>query len=65
MNKEQAIEYIKYEINEYLTIQDPHKRSFQLGYVNGLNSAFFRIGLFTIHDFNEFQDLMTSAITSR
>ena len=25
MNKEQAIQYIKCEINEYLTIQDPQK----------------------------------------
>ena len=65
MNKEQAIQYIKCEINEYLTIQDPQKRSFQLGYVNGLNSAFLRIGLFTIHDFNELQDFITSAIMSR
>ena len=65
MNKEQAIQYIKCEINEYLTIQDPQKRSFQLGYVNGLNSAFLRIGLFTIYDFNELQDFITSAIMSR
>lgn len=62
MNKEQAIEFVKCEINQYRSIQDQHKKSVQVGYVNGLNSAFLRVGLFTIHDFNELQDLLGSAI---
>lgn len=64
MNKEQALEFVKGEINQYRFIQDQHKRSFQVGYVNGLNSAFLRVGLFTIHEFNELQDLLSAAIIS-
>ena len=62
MNKEQALEFVKGEINQYRSIQDQHKRSSQVGYVNGLNSAFLRVGLFTIHEFNELQDLLSAAI---
>ncbi|NAR19657.1 hypothetical protein GPS63_15505 [Acinetobacter haemolyticus] len=62
MNKEQAIEFVKGEINQYRSIQDQHTKSIQVGYVNGLNSAFLRVGLFTIHDFNELQDLLGSEI---
>jgi len=65
MNKEQATEFVKDEINKYLSIQDQHQKTLQVGYVNGLNSAFLRTGLFTIHDFNELQDLLTSSITSK
>lgn len=64
MNKEQAIEFVKGEINQYRSIQDSHQKSLQVGYVNGLNSAFLRASLFTIHDFNELQDLLTAAITA-
>lgn len=62
MNKEQAIEFVKAEIDEYRSIQDSHKKTLQVGYVNGLNSAFLRSDLFTIHDFNELQDLLTAEI---
>ena len=62
MDKEQALEFVKGEINQYRSIQDQHKRSLQSGYVNGLNSAFLRVGLFTIHEFNELQDLLSAAI---
>ena len=64
MNKEQALEFVKGEINQYRSIQDQHKRSFQVGYVNGFNSAFLRVGLFTIHEFNELQDLLIAVITA-
>jgi hypothetical protein len=62
MNKEQALEFVKGEINQYRSIQDRHEKSIQTGYVNGLNSAFLRVGLFTIHEFNELQDLLSAAI---
>ena len=64
MNKEQAMEFVKAEINKYRSIQDSHKKTLQVGYVNGLNSAFLRSELFTVHDFNELQDLLSSAILS-
>ena len=64
MNKEQALEFVKCEINQYRSIQDRHEKSIQTGYVNGLNSAFLRVGLFTIHEFNELQDLLIAAITA-
>ena len=62
MDKEQVIEFVKGEINQYRSIQDQHKKSIQVGYVNGLISAFLRVGLLTIHDFDELQDLLSSAI---
>ena len=44
MNKEQSLEFVKGEINQYRSIQDRHEKSIQTGYVNGLNSAFLRVG---------------------
>lgn len=62
MNKEQAIEFVKQAISNLRFIHDQTKRSLQVGYVNGLNSAFLRVELFTVHDFNELQDLLTAEI---
>lgn len=62
MNKEQAIEFVKDAINEYRSIQDSHQKSLQVGYVNGLNSAFLRVELFTIDEFSELQGLLSSVI---
>ena len=62
MNKEQAIEFVKEQINQYLSIKDQRDKSLKVGYVNGLNTAFLRVGLFTIHDFNELQELLCLAI---
>lgn len=62
MDKEQAIEFVKDQINQYLSIKDQHNKSLKVGYLNGLNTAFLRVGLFTIHDFNELQELLRLAI---
>ena len=40
LNKEQAIEFVKDQINQYLSIKDQHNKSLKVGYVNFLSCLY-------------------------
>lgn len=64
MNKEQAIEFIKDEINKYRSIKNEYEKSLQVGYVNGLLSAFSKVDLLGTHECCELHFLLSTAIIS-